>query len=250
MFILFSLIVMRMSGAIAFNPVFGRTNVPNRVKASFVLVLSLMLYMGFGGKLVHEPANMIEYGVMLIKELLFGFTLGFCMELSFLTVRFASGIMDYSMGLSMAQVYDPQYNTQMTITSGMYYAFMVLLFLATNGHIRLIAIFFNSAVVIPFGTVSWRPELTQAILDMFQQSILMGFQFAFPLIAMELVTEIAVGILMRIIPQINVFVVNFQLKIIVGMLMLLFLFSPMSDKLYTILDQMFQSLQSLVLLMR
>lgn len=250
MFILFSLIVMRMSGAVAFNPVLGRTNIPNRVKASFVLVLSLMLYIGFGGKLVHEPANMLEYGLMLIMELLFGFVLGFCMELSLLTVRFASAIMDYSMGLNMAQVYDPQYNTQMTITSGMYYAFMVLLFFATNGHLRLITIFFQSASVIPFGTVTWKPELTQAILGMFEQSVLMGLQFAFPLIAMELVTEVAVGILMRIIPQINVFVVNFQVKIIVGMLMLLFLFSPMSDKLYVILDQMFQSMQNLVMLMK
>ena len=66
---------------------------------------------------------------------------------------------------------------------------------------------------------------------------------------MELVAETAVGILMRIIPQINVFVVNFQVKIIVGMLMLLFLFSPMSDKLYDVLDYMFQWLDHMVRLM-
>lgn len=250
MFILFSLIVMRMSGAIALNPVFGRTNVPARVKAAFILVLSLMLYIGSGGILVHEPAVMAEYGVMLLKELLFGFTLGFGMELAFLVVRFASAIMDYSMGLTMAQVYDPQYNAQMTITSGMYYAFMVMLFLATNGHLRLLAIFFISSELIPFGTVTFRPELTQAILRMFRESIAMGLQFAFPLIAMELVAETAVGILMRMIPQINVFVVNFQIKIIVGMLMLLFLFSPMSDKLYVILNGMYQSMQQMVTLMR
>ena len=133
MFILFSLIIMRMSGAIALNPVFGRTNVPSRVKAAFILVISLMLYIGPGGILVHEPAVMAEYGVMLIKELLFGFTLGFGMELAFLAVRFASAIMDYSMGLTMAQVYDPQYNAQMTITTGMYYAFMVMLFWQQTG---------------------------------------------------------------------------------------------------------------------
>ena len=97
MFILFSLIVMRMSGAIALNPVFGRTNVPARVKAAFILVLSLMLYIGSGGILVHEPAVMAEYGVMLLKELLFGFTLGFGMELAFLVVRFASSIMRSTM---------------------------------------------------------------------------------------------------------------------------------------------------------
>ena len=77
----------------------------------------------------------------------------------------------------------------------------------------------------------------------------MGLQYAMPLIAMELVVEVAVGIIMRMIPQINVFVINIQLKIAVGILMLVFLFSPMSDKLNTIIDNMFQSLWSLVMMM-
>ncbi len=249
MLILFSLIAMRMTGAIAFNPVFGRTNLPARVRAYFIFALSLMLYVGTGGSLVHEPASMMEYGVMLLKELLFGFTLGFGMELFFLVVRFASGIMDHSMGLSMAQVYDPQYGAQMTITSGMYYAFMVLLFFATDGHLRLMGIYYGSALRIPFGMVTLRPELSLEILDIFQECIFMGLQFAFPVVAMELVAEAAVGILMRIVPQINVFAVNFQLKIIAGLMMLVFLFSPMSDRLFSILNEMYTSLQHLVVLM-
>lgn len=62
-------------------------------------------------------------------------------------------------------------------------------------------------------------------------------------------TEFAVGILMKIIPQINVFVVNFQLKIIVGMMILLLLFTPMADRFYTLLDQMFAWVQELVTIM-
>lgn len=250
MFILFSLIVMRMSGAIALNPILGRSNVPARFKASLVLVISLMLYIGFEGNLQHVPVNMVEYGVMLIKELLLGLTLGFSMELTLLIVRFASAIMDFSMGLSMAQIYDPESHAQMTVTSGMYYAFLVLLFFAVNGHIRLIGIFFSSGVFVPFGEVTLSPELSMAMLHIFQECVLMGLQFAFPLVAMELVAETAVGILMRVIPQINVFVVNFQVKIIVGMMMLVFLFSPMADKLYVMLDDMFASLMQLLMLMR
>lgn len=250
MFILFSLIVMRMSGAIVLNPILGRSNVPRFVKAAFVLVLSLMLYIGFGGRLQHEPATMVEFAVMLVKELILGMTLGFGMELSMLVVRFASSVMDFSMGLNMAQIYDPESHTQMTVTSGMYYAFLVLLFFAVNGHIRLIGIFFSSAVLVPFGQVNLTRELSLAMLNIYQDCIVMGFQFAFPVVAMEIVSETAVGILMRVIPQINVFVVNFQVKIIVGMMMLLFLFSPMADRLYVILDDMFQSLQQLLMLMR
>lgn len=249
MLILFSLIVMRMTGAIALNPEFGRSNVPRSVRGAFIFMLSLMLYVGTGANLVHEPAAMLEYSVMLLKELLFGFALGFGMELSFMVVRFASSVMDYSMGLSMAQIYDFEHGTQMTITSGLYYAFMVLLFFATNGHLRLMGIFYSSSVLVPFGQVVYRPELSQAILNIFSECILMGLQFAFPLLAMELVSEAAMGILMRVIPQINVFAVNFQLKIIVGLIMLVLLFSPMSDKVYSVLNEMYLSLQHLVTLM-
>lgn len=249
MLILFSLIVMRMSGAVVLNPMFGRTNFPSRAKAAFVLLMSLLLYTVTGGRMHHEPANMAEYGLMLVMELFFGFTLGFAMELAVMVVRFAASAMDYVMGLNMAQIYDPQYNTQMSITSGLYYAFLLMLFFAMDGHLRLLEIFYDSSRQIPFGGVRISPGLIFAILNMFQQSIVMGLQFAMPIIGMEMVAETAVGILMRIIPQINVFVVNFQVKILIGLLMFLFLFSPMADKLYDVLDFMFQSLQNMVRLM-
>ncbi len=249
MLILFALIFMRMSGAIAFNPIFGRTNFPRMAKGSLIFLLSLMLYVGTDGVLSHQPANMIEYGVMLIKELMVGFVLGFTMELTFSIVRFASAIMDHTMGLSMAQVYDPQYNTQMTITSGLYYAFLAMIFLAIDGHVRLIALFFSSARLIPFGEVAIRPELSQLMLEVFCTSVATGFQFAFPVVAMELVTEAAVGILMRMIPQINVFAINFQIKILVGLMMLVYLFSPMAARLYVMIDDMFLYMQRLLALM-
>lgn len=250
MFILFALIVMRMSGAVVFNPILGRTNYPRLAKGAMIFVLSLLLYVGVDGQLSHQPVNMLEYGVMLIKELMVGFVLGYSMELSYAVIRFASAIMDYTMGLSMAQTYDPQYNTQMTITSGLYYAFLSMLFLATDGHVQLIGLFFSSARLIPFGEVTLRTELYQLVLEIFRANIAMGLQFAFPLVAMELVTEAAVGILMRMIPQINVFAVNFQIKIIVGLMMMLFLFSPMADRLYVILDNTFLYMQQLLELMR
>ncbi len=249
MLILFALVVMRMSGAVVFNPVLGRTNLPRTAKGAMVLMLSLLLYLGVEGNLQHQPANLIEFGVMLLKELMVGFVIGYSMELGFMVIRFASSIIDQTMGLSMAQTYDPQYNTQMTITSNLYYAFLFLLFLAGDGHVRLLALFFSSARLIPFGQVTIDTGLARMMLETFTANITMGLQLAFPIIAMELVTEAAVGILMRMIPQINVFAVNFQLKIIVGLMMLLFMFSPMSERLYVLIDNMFMYMQQLFIVM-
>lgn len=249
MLILFALVVMRMSGAIGFNPVLGRSEYPSSAKAALIFMLSLLLYLGIDSEGIRQPASIIEFGVMLLTELFIGFILGFVMELAFMTVRFATTVMDHAMGLSMAQVYDPQTRTQVSVTSNLYYGFLVMLFFATDGHLWLIRLFYRTADIIPFGMVHLTPQLYWEMLEIFQESIVMGMKFAFPLLAMELVTEAAVGILMRMIPQINVFTVNFQIKIIVGILMLLYLFSPISEQLYVILDSMYQSMENMVQLM-
>lgn len=249
MFILFALIFMRMTGAVMFNPVLGRTNLPRSYKGALIFALSLMMYLGVEGELIYEPATMLEYGIMLVQELLVGFVLGFSMELFFMIVRFASSIMDHTMGLSMAQSYDPTTNTQMTVSSGLYYAFLFLLFLAGDGHVRFLGMIFASARLVPFGRVQMGPEISQMMLEIFKTNIVAGLQFAFPIVAMELVTEAAVGILMRMIPQINVFAVNFQLKIMVGLMMLVYMFSPMSDKMNVMLQDMFLYMQRLLALL-
>lgn len=249
MFFLFALIFMRMTGAVMFNPVLGRTNLPRAYKGALIFALTLMMYVGVGGELTHTPSTMLEYGIMLVKELLVGFVLGFTMELFFMIIRFACSIMDHTMGLSMAQSYDPTTNTQMTVSSGLFYAFLFLLFLAGDGHLRFLGLIFTSARLIPFGQVQFGPEVPMMMLEIFKTNILTGLQFAFPIIAMEMVTEAAVGILMRMIPQINVFAVNFQLKIMVGLMMLVYMFSPMSDRLYMMLDSMFLYMQRLIALM-
>ena len=115
---LFALVVMRISGAIAGNPVFGRTNFPARARACMIVALSVLLYQSTDGTFYRTPGSMVEYMVMLLGELLFGLVISFAMELSFMVVRFASSVMDYCMGLSMAQIYDPQYGTQSTVSSG------------------------------------------------------------------------------------------------------------------------------------
>ncbi len=250
MLIIFSLIVMRMSGMILMNPIFGSRSIPARVKAALILVFSLMLYTWMGGELLHEPASLLEYGVMLVMELLMGFVLGFAMDLAVFAVRYAAAIIDFSMGLSMAQVYDPETRNQITVSSEMLYGFLILLFLAVDGHLRMVSIFFGSASLIPFGQVTFGPALYEAVLGIFREAIVLGVQIAFPVIAMELVTEAAVGMMMRMIPQINVFSINFQIKIIVGMLMLLFLLSPIADKFKELIEGIFQNFDYLLRLMQ
>jgi flagellar biosynthetic protein FliR len=247
--VLFAFIIMRMTGAVAFNPVFGHSNVPATIRGALVMVFSIMMYMWTGGTMTEMPGTIIEFSVMALKELFFGFVIGFGFQLAVMVIRYGTAIIDYTMGLSMAQVYDPQTSTQMTVSSQLYNAFMMLVFMAKDGHLRFMQIVFGAADTIPFGQVMLNLELPKYVIQYFAQCIVMGIQFAMPIIIIEMLIEVSVGLLMRVVPQINIFAVNFQIKIIVGLLMLLILFTPMSDVIDRAWSSMFDQIYQLVGLM-
>lgn len=245
---LFSLIFMRMSGFILLNPILGRKNIPGYVKGGMIMVFTLLIY-SFSSAQVPEPVNSIEFAVLLIKEFAVGFAIGFVMDLFLMVITFAGAIMDFQMGLSMAAIYDPQSNAQIALTGSLYNAYFVLLFFAVDGHLALIKLLIESAGIVPYGQAVLGTKAAWAMVEIFIQCIVLAVKFAFPLIAIEFITEIAVGILMKIIPQINVFVVNIQAKIVIGLLMLIFLFSPMTDYVGVMINQMLLAVQNMIKLL-
>lgn len=242
---LFSLILMRMSGFILLNPILGRRNIPGYVKGGTVMVFTLMLY-SFSSAQVPEPVTSVEYAVLLIKEFAMGYVIGFVMELFVMIITYAGTIIDFQMGLSMATVFDPQSNAQVAVTGSIFHAYFILLFFAVDGHLALFKLLIQSSEIVPYGQVVIGTKVAWTMLEIFTQCIVMAIKFAFPIMAIEFITEIAVGILMKVIPQINVFVVNIQAKVLVGLLMLIFLFSPMSDYVGFIISQMLLTVENMI----
>lgn len=245
---LFTLIFMRMSGFILLNPIWGRRNVPNVVKGGMVMVFTLLIY-SFSAAQVPEPVNSIEFAVLIIKEFIMGYIIGFVMDLFLMVITFAGFIIDFQMGLSMATIYDPQSNAQVAITGGLWNTYFILLFFAVDGHLALLKLLIQSAEIVPYGQVVLGTKVAWVMIEVFIQCVIMAIKFSFPIIAIEFITEIAVGILMKMIPQINVFVVNIQAKLVIGLLMLIFLFSPMSEYLGDVINQMLLTVQSVIRLM-
>ncbi|SHJ31116.1 flagellar biosynthetic protein FliR [Parasporobacterium paucivorans] len=244
-FMLFSLVFMRMSGFILLNPVLGRRNIPMVAKGGMIMVLSFLIYSFMEGAAM-EVNLPIEYAVLLLKEFAIGYVLGFVMQLFEFVVTFAGSLIDYQMGLAMSSIYDPQSGGQVALSGQLFQIFTMLLFFAVDGHLALMKILVTSAQVVPFGEVVFTPALAGGILDIFCQCVVLAVKLAFPFIAMEFLTEIGVGILMKMIPQINVFVVNIQVKILVGLIMLTFLFSPVTNYLENLNINMINTLQGVL----
>ena len=237
---LFSLILMRMSGFVLMNPILGRNNIPARVKAGLIFVLALTVYSS-SMEDAFEIVSTVEFAFLLLKEFAAGYVVGYVMHLFFFIVSFAGYIIDYQMGLSMATVYDPQSNAQMPVTGCLLQTWLILLFFAVDGHLALMRILLTSAEIVPYGGIVVTEGLALRIIDIFLECVEMGLRLAIPMIAAEFLVEMGVGILNKVVPQISIFVINIQMKLIVGMGLLVLLFAPTGEFIEKIMTTMMKS---------
>lgn len=242
---LFSLIMMRMSGFILLNPIFGRRNIPTTVKAGFIFVLTLAVY-SVSVESAFETSSTFEFGFLLIKEFAAGYVIGYVMELFFFAITFSGYIIDFQLGLSMATVYDPQSNAQVAVTGSILQNWFLLLFFAVDGHLALMKILITSAEIVPYGGIIFTGGLGTRIAEIFLQCVELGMRLALPIIAAEFLVQVGIGIMNKMIPQISIFVINIQLKLIVGLGLLIILFSPMGEHLNRILTEMMKTVQGIL----
>lgn len=242
---LFSLIMMRMSGFILLNPIFGRSNIPSRFKAGVIFALTMVVYT-HSAEEAFETAGMLEFGFLLAKEFAAGYIIGYVMHLFFFIISFAGYIIDYQMGLSMATVYDPQSNSQMAVTGSLLQTWFMLLFFAVDGHLALMKILITSAEIVPYGGILITQGLAVRMIEIFLECVDMGIRFSIPIIAAEMLVEVGVGILNKAVPQISVFVINIQIKLIVGLGLLFVMFSPIGEYLNKVMTTMMKTVQGIL----
>lgn len=242
---LFELIFMRVTGFIMTNPLFGRTNLPNFVKAGFIMVLSVFVW-GVEETSVTPPGSFPELAIRLLLELALGFALSFVMQLFFTIVQMGGEIMDAQMGMNMAQVYDSSSQINMTVTASLLNVLLVLTFFAENGHYTLLRILLSSGDVVPFGAAALGQAAVSAAVELFCSCMVLALKLAFPILAAELLGELGMGILMKAIPQINAFVINIELKVIIGLILLFLFLSPINEFLLEAESSMLTALQQML----
>lgn len=242
---LFSLIMMRMSGFILLNPILGRNNIPMTVKGGFIFGLSILMY-SVSMENVFETESMIEFGFLLAKEFAAGYVIAYVMELFFFAITFGGYIIDFQLGLSMATVYDPQSNAQVAVTGSLLQTWFMLLFFAADGHIALMKIMITSAEIVPYGGLIVTQNLANRIIEIFLECVELGVRLSLPILAAEFLVQVGIGIMNKVVPQISIFVINIQLKLIVGLGLLIILFSPIGEHLSRILTEMMKTVQGIL----
>lgn len=209
-----------MAGVIFFNPIFGRSSIPAFVKIGLSLGIAVNVAYGF------MDISVVDYTIFdiliaMLREFAVGLSLGFILQLFLSVFHIGGELIDLQMGFSMAQMYDSSSNSQISVTGNLITIMYTMLFFITNSHLRLFAIAVKSYSVIPVGLGGVSNKLGIYMIELFGNILAYALQLALPIIVTELLVEVAVGILMKVVPNINVFVINIQIKLLVGLTVIL-----------------------------
>lgn len=242
---LFALVFCRIGGMIFFNPLLNRRNLPNQFKIGLVLAITILLVPSMPLAAI-EGLSGFSLFLAMAKELFMGFCFGFLFQIYYYMLFVAGDIIDMGFGLTMAKAFDPATNIQISISGNLFQLIFVVYFFVTNCHLIFIRLINSTFDIVGVGATVFGADIGNFICTQFVYAFGLIMHLAIPFIAASFILEIAMGVLMKLIPQINVFSIHFQFKIILG-LGLLFLFAvPTTDFIQSYINEVFVQMQNLL----
>lgn len=240
----FLAIAMRIAGFVFIAPFFSNSSVPQRAKLllSFSVALVTVFVVPKEEPLVYS--GVIGYAGIIISEAIAGMILGLFANLAMYILSFAGQIADMEIGLSMLTQFDPTNNMQVTITSNILTYAVMLMMVVTNLHLFVLRAVIDSFVLIPVGKVKLSPLFYEGYLGYLFDFMVLAFRIILPVFAALLVVNAILAVLAKAAPQMNMFVIGFQLKIFVGLtvLTIMMLFLPSISEM--VFEQMMKLLKT------
>lgn len=209
----FLLILVRVSAFFITMPLFSYRTIPAQHRAAFSLLLAWTMYYSIDAAPIEING---EYILLVIREVMIGLLIGLAAFIVLSAIQIAGGFIDFQMGFAIANVIDPQTGVQSPLMGQYLYMFSLLMLLALNGHhLILDGIFYSYELLpidgpaFPFGS----QETAYYMAKTFSSVFLIAFQMSMPVVAVLFLTDVMLGIVARTVPQLNIFVIGFPLKI-------------------------------------
>lgn len=222
----------RILGFIAIAPPFGNNGVPVRVKIALGVFLALIVAPTIPALNNVDPLSITGIAV-LMQQLVIGLAMGFIVRVIFAGVEMAGEVIGLTMGLGFATFYDPQTRGRSSAIAQFLVIITTLLFLSLNVHLAMFEALINSFKNIPISTSLSMGFSVQRLAIWGKEIFKIGMLLSIPLVAALLITNIALGILTRAAPQLNIFGIGFPITIMVGFLMLMlilpYLLAPLEN---------------------
>lgn len=215
----FLLALLRVGGVVAFAPVFSSSAIPVRLKAA----IAVMLTVGLAPMLPHSVELPSAWGgltLLAIRETAIGALLGLGAGLAFVGLRWAGEMIGLQMGLSLAAAVDPQSGEEVSLIGNLYLLFGVVVFLLANGHHAVIRAMASLFQLVPVATASVDRRGFDTLVGLVQAATVLAIQLAAPMVLTMIIVDIALGLAVRMLPQLNAMSLGLMVRAAVGLVVL------------------------------
>lgn len=218
-FLISVLILVRVSGMFASGPFWSNAAIPMQVKIILIVILTASISSAYWNDQPQIDFHLWNLVLMVFKEFLAGAAIGFSMNLVFWAVRLGGGLIDFDMGYQTSVMFDSESGAP-TLVGEFYYLAALMMFIILNGHHFMIEALFMSLKVVPLTTFTVSESTVRLLITMSTSILIIGIKIAAPMIITLFCTNLALTLLARVAPQTNIFMLSFQVKITVGLMML------------------------------
>jgi len=214
--ILFILVLVRTAGIFTLTPVFGADQSPKYVRLVVALALTLV-FLPLVSPVREFSFSTLSLAVLIAREACVGLVIGFVCSLVFSAMEMAGQFVDFQAGFSFATMLDPSSGSQVAVASRFHQMLAGLLFFVTNAHHILIRGMADSFALAPVGQVTISAAVGPGMLELFSGLFSVAVRIAVPIVAAVFLADVALAVTSRVVPQMNILIVGFPLKLGVGL---------------------------------
>lgn len=235
----FLLVFIRIASFVFVAPFFSTSNTPRRVKAGFSIMLAYIVSHTMVNHSVPAYSTMLGYSTIVLKEAATGLLIGYGASICMTIVQFAGKISDMDIGLSMVQLLDPVTKQNSGFVGNIYQYMLVLIMLITNMHYFFIKAIVETFEIVPIGMANFGSDKILSVIIRFMVDYMnISFRICLPIVAAMLLLNAVLGVLAKTAPQMNMFAVGIQIKILFGLGILFLTMSILPNAVDFIMEEM------------
>ncbi|MDO9267289.1 MAG: flagellar biosynthetic protein FliR [Sulfurimonas sp.] len=219
----FILLFFRFGALFMAVPIFSHNSIPASTKAAMAFFFTIVFYSSMPPLAI--PITVPSIILAILSELFFGLAIGTILQIAFNAITFAGGQISFMMGFSMASAIDPQSGISMPIISQFLSLIALMVIFSIDMHHWMLLFIDGSLQNIPLGGFVMSEDFFNYIIKAMSNMFLVGFMIAFPITALSWLADVIFGMLMKTMPQFNLLVIGFPIKIIVSFIVLIATFS-------------------------
>lgn len=214
--LVFILVLVRITAFLTASPLFSLKNIPQTVKIGLGLGLTLIVFPQVGLGSLTFSGDFVHIAGPVICETITGIVAGMAASFIFAALRVGGQLLDIHVGFAAAQLFDPLSSESNTLLAQFFHILGLVLLFSLDAHHRLIIGLLKSFQVVPLGSLIYSGDIVKRLLQVFLLMIEYGLRIALPVLIVLFLFDLALGFISKAVPQFNILMVGFPLKICVG----------------------------------